>query len=90
MIVPGDKSLLLTLFEAAQVDRDELTRFQLRAARNDLDAAIIGLGKTFTPDAMIAVNGAWAHAMRVLDRARGPAGGPVSGGGLKDGAMLAA
>lgn len=61
-----DVSLLLQLRNAAKVERDELIKFKMRRAADDLDVAL----KTFTiaPNGanLLAVNGLWASGVRVL------------------------
>ncbi len=68
---------------------EELPKFKLRQAADALDMAIKLLYMSPTKEAMVAVNGAWAHAELVLRVTReGNDDGPTAGG-LKDPAQLA-
>lgn len=86
-----DKTLLFQLREAARVEYDELVRFNLKHAADQLDDAVTKFAAEPTQARLIDVNGFWAHGVRMLDNAgrRKPRNGG-NGAGLKEGALLAA
>lgn len=88
-LLAPDESLLLRLRQAAMVERNELTRFQMREAADNLSIAIGHLNEVPTTLAMQNLNGRWMVALRVLGRANGSPDDGQNGSGLKDGALLA-
>lgn len=86
-----DKSMLLILREAAQVERNTLTKYHLRNSADDLQAAMLAFAALPSREHMQALNGCWARATRMLSQAgKSPPIGGAGGAGLKEGAQLAA
>lgn len=84
-----DTSILLTLRDAAKVERDELVRFNLKLIADELADALKANADDPTPANMIKLNGKWAQGMRMLDFAGRRNGAPTgNGAGLKEGALL--
>jgi hypothetical protein len=67
-----DQSLSPQLRQASQNERDELVRFQLRQAADELDDALRAF--TFTPSSnhLATLQGMWARGIRTLGNAGTP------------------
>jgi hypothetical protein len=75
----ADKSLLLQLRDAAKVERDELTRFNMRTVADDLSVAIRAFQTTPTGTNLTTLQGLWVRGIRVLSFAN-PIDPSTSGG----------
>lgn len=73
-------NFILELRETARHCPKRATARSLRTAADVLAAALKNLADDPTPDAMIAANGAWSHAVAVL-KAAPPLGGDGTAGG---------
>jgi hypothetical protein len=84
-----NKSLLFHLREAARVESNELTKWKLKDVADNLDTAITTFAADPTTDNMIAVNGLWSRAYRMLGPDGVTGGKPGgNGAGLTEGALL--
>ncbi len=63
------KSFLLELRDLAKRESNLLTKKQMTDAADRLDYAITTLFQLPTRERMINLNGAWAHALRMANRA---------------------
>lgn len=68
--------LLLELRNAAMIERDTMVKFSMQTAADALDVAMRDFKASATDDTLRAVNGAWVHGHRMLDRASPPADHP--------------
>jgi len=66
MTYDSKKSLLLQLRDAAKVERDELTRFNMRTAADELDVALRAFKDAPNGSNLAIINGLWARGVRVL------------------------
>lgn len=75
-------NILLELRETAKHCPNVLTAKLVKDAADDLDHALTELHENPMARTMIAVNGAWARAIRLLDQVP-----PIGGDGTTGGAM---
>lgn len=61
--------LLLELRNAAKIERDSLTAFNMRKAADELDIAMREFKDTSTGAALTTLNGCWSRGLRMLGRA---------------------
>lgn len=80
------RPLAAQLNEAARREYDELVKFNLNHARDQLVDALGKFDRNPSGDNLVVVNGFWAHGVRMLDYAgkRKPPGGA----GLREAAKL--
>jgi hypothetical protein len=81
-------TLMFHLREAARVERDALIKWNLKTIADELDSACTAFAKDRTADNLTAVNGHWAHGVRILDYASKTDRPGGNGAGLKEGALL--
>lgn len=81
-------TLLFQLREAARVEHDELVKFNLKHAADQLSESCAKFAVDPTTAQLQVVNGYWSHAVRMLDYAGRRNGGGTTGAGLKESALL--
>lgn len=75
-----EKTFLLELRDRAKEERSAVLRGELRNHADLIGEAIYNLDASPTPSNMVALNGLWARARRLLMRSQEGAG-PEGGGG---------